>query len=71
MEANLGPGMWKPAAPRAQHLRLSRQLGPERHNNPSTIGSLITPGILLSVLNWDDTVDVRADRYGDWLVWAR
>jgi hypothetical protein len=41
------------------------------HNNPSTIGSLITPGIWPGVLNWDDTVDVRADRYGDWLVWAR
>ena len=53
------------------NLRPSRRAGPVRHNNPSTIGNLITPGIWPSVLNWDDTVDVRADRYDDWLVWAR
>ena len=52
-------------------LRPFRRPSPACPDNPSTIGSLITPGIWPGVLNWDDTASMGADRYGDWLVSAR
>ena len=40
------------------------------HTGLVKFASLITPGIKQSVPNWADIPDLRADRYGDWLVWA-